>query len=306
MINKNFDIKMFKYFKNFLNKQKAAVDALQKQYPDQDIDLYQNRMGDLLENLNTLMYYNISPKCLEALLKLNKAHDIFKYLDQPGLDAEAFWKISENLSILLHENGQLNTLIEKKPVDVCGAPIPWITYPALEYLIQFDYSDCSIYEFGSGNSTLFWANRANKVVSVETDFEWYELIKRNAPTNVELYFLDDQKSFSENIIKQDEQFHVIVIDSIKYRYSATMSAIKKIAPGGVIIFDNSDWYPNACRFLRDAGFNQIDFHGFGPVNGYAWSTSIFFKEGINLKRKEDKIRPKGGICNYLKDDEIIE
>jgi hypothetical protein len=41
-----------------------------------------------------------------------------------------------------------------RPVDASGAPVSWITYPAIDFLSQFDFSDASIYEWGSGFSTI--------------------------------------------------------------------------------------------------------------------------------------------------------
>jgi len=46
--------------------------------------------------------------------------------------------------------------------------------------------------------------------------------------------------------------------------------------GVIVIFDNSDWYPKTVEFLREnLGWVQIDFHGFGPINNYTWTTSLF-------------------------------
>ena len=39
---------------------------------------------------------------------------------------------------------------EKICLDKDGNPIPWYTYPAIEYLSQFDYSDKEIFEYGCG------------------------------------------------------------------------------------------------------------------------------------------------------------
>jgi hypothetical protein len=288
---------------DFLREQDHAYRLLKEQYPAEKVDLYQDRLGDLLANLRVLMYYQISPNQLDSLLKLNKAHCNFEFLNEVGLDLETYGKIVENLQTLLYKQGQLNTFREHKPVDRHGAPTPWITYPALEFLSQFDYAECSVFEFGAGNSTLFWAGRAKNVVSVETDKEWFDVLQQQKPSNVQLSHIDDAEEFAESILKADSAFDVIVIDSMKHRYGATLSAIKRVATGGFIIFDNSDWYPNSCRLLRDAGFFQIDFHGFGPVNGYTWTTSLFFRDGIKLKRIENEVHPVGGITTCLEDDE---
>lgn len=289
-------------FLAFLREQEHAYRTLKGQCPGETVDIYQDHLEDLLENLKVLMYYQINPNQLDSLLKLHKAHRDFKLLNEMGLDLNAYGKAAKNLQILLYQQGQLNSFKEGRPVDSQGAPIPWITYPALEFLSQFDYAGANIFEFGSGNSTLFWAGRARNVVSIETDKSWFETLNRDKPSNVQLFHVEDAEQFTESILMINHAFDVIVIDSLKYRYGATINAIKKMTTGGIVIFDNSDWYPNSCRLLREAGLLQIDFHGFGPVNGYTWTTSIFFKERIKFERRESELKPVGGIEVHLEDD----
>jgi len=292
----------FNLLLDFLNEQNHARKILQEQYPTQEIDLYQDRLQELFANLKVLMYYQITSNRLDSLLKLNKAHPSFALLNEANLDLDSCAKIAENLQTLLYKYGQLNTFREGKPVDSKGDPIPWITYPALEFLSQFDYSECEIFEFGAGNSTYFWARRAKEVISVESDSGWYEWLNKKKPANVRLFHKSDANEFASVVLEFDRPFTVIAIDSMKHRYNAALNAINKVAPGGVIIFDNSDWYPNSCQLLRDAGFSQVDFHGFGPVNGYTWTTSVFFKDSFKLKRLVTEIHPIGGITTVLGDD----
>lgn len=70
------------------------------------------------------------------------------------------------------------TIDEKVCIDKDGNPIPWYTYPAIEYLSQFDYGDKKVFEFGCGNSSLFWAVRAQEVISIEDNPSWFENGKR--------------------------------------------------------------------------------------------------------------------------------
>lgn len=290
------------HLEDFLNAQQSACHDLAKQFPNEDIDLYQDHMEDLFKNLRVLMYYKITPDKLDNLLKINKAYPDLKLLDEVNLGLESFQKIAKNIETLLYKHGQLKSFQLGESVDDFERPIPWITYPALEFLTQFDFSNLDIYEFGSGNSTLFWADICKTVSSVETEKEWYEKTLRLKPSNVKLTYFDNMVDFSESILKENQFFDVIYIDSIRYRYEVVLRSIKKLKDGGIIIFDNADWYPNSVKLLRDEEFLEIDFHGFGPINGYTWTTSIFFREGIKIKRLNKKILPVGGIDVILKDD----
>ena len=184
--------------------------------------------------------------------------------------------------------GYSRSATEGSCVDREGNPVPWMTYPAVEYLSQFDFSKNSLFEWGSGNSSNWFSRRFASVVSVESDPKWYGKCKEALNPNQTLILRefnvrgseddDEVKSFANAILKQENDFDVIVNDAkIISRPRCTDNALKKLRPGGVVIFDNSDWFPGQCEKIRNAGFFQVDFHGNGPLNKYTWTTSIFFE-----------------------------
>lgn len=72
--------------------------------------------------------------------------------------------------------------------------------------------------------------------------------------------------------------------------------------GGMIIFDNSDWYPRSIEFLRNnLNWIEVDFHGFGPINDYSWTTTIFIKPSFRLAYKS-KLTSKIPINSVAEDD----
>ena len=61
-------------------------------------------------------------------------------------------------------------------------------------------------------------------------------------------------------------------------------SIQKIKEDGMIIIDNSDWFENSTKFIRDKlDFIQIDFYGFRPSKHNTSVTSIFFSRKSNFK-----------------------
>jgi len=163
----------------------------------------------------------------------------------------------------------------KKSVDVGLNPIPWFTYPAIEFLSQFNYSDLDVFEWGSGNSSFYFAKKCKSIISIEINPEWYELNKEYKLKNQE-FILSNQEQFDLEILNYNQLFDIIIIDSIK-RNECTNQALLKLKENGLIILDNSDRHPEICEKLRNNGFTEIDFHGFGPINSYTWTSSIFFK-----------------------------
>jgi hypothetical protein len=193
----------------------------------------------------------------------------------------------ELISNLVDKYGYQRTILEQKPVDVDGEPIPWFTYPAIEYLCQLDLHEKNIFEWGSGNSSLFFAKRCKEIISIEADRNWYEYGIKNLRSNQHLIF-KEETAFVDIIDKFSKKFDLIIIDSL-YRYECTMKAIEYLAQGGIIVLDNSDWHPKTSALLREKGnFIEVDMHGFGPINGYSWTTSLYFHRDFKMTTLDAK------------------
>lgn len=187
----------------------------------------------------------------------------------------------KNYKILSCYYGQYSTIKEWSCLDAKGKPIPWYTYPALEYLNHMNFTNLKVFEFGSGNSSLWWLSKAKSVISVEDNPEWYNKISSQAKKHIGLtfkYILENDKS--KYINSFDATHSDIVIVDGKYRRECSehlVSFLKNGKWGGaILVFDNSDWYPETIKMLKlSLGWVQVDFHGFGPINNYTWTTTMF-------------------------------
>lgn len=122
-------------------------------------------------------------------------------------------------------------------------------------------------EWGSGASTRWFSQRVARIVSFEHDEAWLQ------PESV-LVPLD---GYAE-AVRGRGPFDVAVIDGARRNDCAT-EVLDELAPRGVVIWDNAERpeYVSGFDALAAAGFRQIDFVGFGPVNGYRWTTSILYR-----------------------------
>jgi hypothetical protein len=195
--------------------------------------------------------------------------------------------------------GLLDTMIRREAVDSAGEAIPWYTYPATEFLTQLDFADKTIFEYGCGNSTLFWSRRARRVVSVEHEREWCDHVKRTLPDNCELIFANEPVDYISAVQKFDEMYDVIVVDG-QSRLSCAREAIARLRAGGFVILDNSDWFPASSEILRAAGLIEIDFYGVAPINDYTSTTSVYLDRRFALKPRHDR-QPLPGIGSIPKD-----
>ncbi|GEM_PF-574580 len=185
-------------------------------------------------------------------------------------------------NILRHEYGMVQAAEINRPLDRTGQPWPLFTYPAIEYLIQFDYREKRVFEYGAGNSTLFWMERARQVVSVENNRSWYEGLKPHLKSNVDLQF-EESDGFPFCIERYAEPFDVIVIDGAGYRFDCAQRARDRLAPGGLIILDNADWHHQTAAWLKRSGLLQVDMTGFKPTEHHTSTTSLFFDRAFDFQ-----------------------
>jgi hypothetical protein len=215
------------------------------------------------------------------------------------LSEEILFQIN-NFKTLSSSYGQFKSINFKESI-INKEPVPWFTYPAIEYIFQLDFREKRIFEFGSGNSTIFWSNRCKFLASVEDDKEWYEKILDKVPTDVDYIFAESKKEYIESVLKYSEKFDVIIIDG-KFRWDCALNAIQMLDDEGFIILDNSDWHEQTANLFRENNLIEVDMSGFGPINNYTWTTSFFFSRKVKLStlHKRQPTHPIGGIPHMEK------
>jgi len=145
------------------------------------------------------------------------------------------WKAS-----YLHSTGWIRSLEEGRPVDHDGNPIPWMNYPVIRFLEDRLRSDFNLFEYGSGNSTSFFAARVRFVTSVEYDRAWLELVESKLPTNAKLVFqsADVDGAYCRTITVSGEKYDVVIIDG-RDRVNCVRQAVHCLSSRGVILLDDS-------------------------------------------------------------------
>jgi hypothetical protein len=186
------------------------------------------------------------------------------------------------ISHIFRDYGWLKSKKAGRSVDATGEPIPWFTYPAIDFIRQLDLRELSVFEYGSGFSTLFWSKRAKKVVSIENDEKWRREISSRAPKNTNIILATSEKSYAEAIESQGI-FDIIVIDGTgESRLPCSQIAPKHLSPRGFVILDNSDLWLESATALRRADLIQVDFTGLAPINQHWHTTSLFFSRQYSI------------------------
>lgn len=189
--------------------------------------------------------------------------------------------LSFGLKGYLSEIGWFKSFEAKSPVGPNLEPIPWVTYSFIDFIANRIQKEHTIFEFGSGNSTIYYAIRARKVVSVEHDKGWFEKISSSTPSNSEMIYCELQKG--GDYCKMPEsmklKFDIIIVDG-RDRVNCCFHSIAALTEGGVVVLDDSEreHYAAAISFFKDRGFKELSFSGISPGLFYRKSTSVFYKD----------------------------
>jgi len=182
----------------------------------------------------------------------------------------------------LKQLGWNNSVKSGLPVDGNNNELPWFTYSSIEFLKTRINKDLSVFEYGSGNSTVWFSKLAKRVVSIEHDKQWYKHIetKLNQNTNIEYNFKTlENKEYEKVVLDYPNQFEIIIIDGRK-RVECGKNSIAALETNGVIVWDDSDRteYQEAYDYFVTQGYKRLDFWGLAPIVAYFKCTSIFYKE----------------------------
>lgn len=182
----------------------------------------------------------------------------------------------------LAEIGWFVAYKNKASVDSNNQPIPWFTYSFIDFLQDRLNTDLHIFEFGSGNSTRYFAQKCASITSVEHDKEWYATGLKNMPKNADIqyYPLDCNGDYCRAAKKSEKKYDIIIVDG-RDRVNCCKQSIGALTHEGIIILDDSerDKYQEARRILVENGFKEISFSGISPGYFYRKATSVFYKDG---------------------------
>lgn len=177
--------------------------------------------------------------------------------------------------------------------------VPWWTYRSIDIVdawLSARPHPIRVFEYGSGASTLWLADRADEVVSVEHHPGFSEVMRPvlAGRKNVAFHMVEAQKSdtakvgskkpghdgldFAEYVGTIDRvggEFDLVVVDG-RAREACMRAAIPHLAPGGIIVFDNS----HRKRYevaIESSGLVERRLRGLTPTLPYPDQTSLLTK-----------------------------
>lgn len=178
----------------------------------------------------------------------------------------------------LHTTGWFKSLKTSSSVNADGNPVPWFAYGMTELLKDRLPHELAVFEYGCGLGTLWWATYASVLHAVEHEQPWAKKISETVPDHVSILFRTDEKEYVASIEESGRLYDVIIIDG-RDRVRCAERAVSSLSGKGIIIFDdtNREKYRSGIQFLRSAGFKQLPFRGFSPIEFMPCETSVFYR-----------------------------
>lgn len=194
---------------------------------------------------------------------------------------KAIKKLISKADSFLYTTGWMESLKSGYPCDVDGKPVPWMNYAIIAFLEERLDSNMTLFEFGSGYSTLFFAERVNEVTSVEYNRYWFDMVLKMVPENVEMIFQENDidGEYCRCVSKKSVNYDVIIVDG-RDRVNCIRQAVDALTENGVIILDNSERekYREGVEYAHTRGFKSIEFKGIAPANRHLYGAMVFYRE----------------------------
>jgi len=198
-----------------------------------------------------------------------------------SLHRKAHRRLIKDESSYLYQTGWMASLEQKQPIDCKGNFIPWMNYSVVKFLEERLTHELKLFEYGSGYSSYFYAERVQSITSLEYDQEWYEHLKPNIPDNVTMVLQKDIESgrYSQTINDMNNKYDLVVVDG-RDRVNCVKQAFKALSLNGVILLDDShrERYQEALIFSRNQGYRILNFEGLKATGTQIDQTSIIYTD----------------------------
>lgn len=171
-------------------------------------------------------------------------------------------------------------------MDLC---IPWWSFAAIDFISAQCQPEFEIFEYGSGGSTLLFAQRCKKVTAVEDHAGWQRAVEgalaSRCLSNAELLlrpcdFHDPVTFQSSSYLRalQGDSYDIIVLDGQDrtgdIRPICFEHAESHIKKGGMIVVDDSWRYQ---QLKQKASAKSVrTFESVGPCRVGVTSTDVYF------------------------------
>jgi predicted O-methyltransferase YrrM len=164
-------------------------------------------------------------------------------------------------------------------------PIPWLHPDVIAHLESLIQPDWEIIEHGSGGSTLWFAQRCKSVTAFESDPDWQEIVRKQAPENAKVLSVG-------SFLPSFHHFDMILIDGVPVEKRAEWIRIapQLVKLGGWVVLDNC----NRPEYAREREALQKIAAEVLTINGNEGQTQYLMTEFYRMPEaaQEQPQKPK--------------
>ena len=154
--------------------------------------------------------------------------------------------------------------------------VAWYTYPLLEFLENLDFSQDTVFEYGSGSSSIYWANKAKYVQSVEHDYHYYKEALR-LKEELDINNLSLKLASNEVLVSDPERVYEFISG---LKPLASLAMIKLLS--STMATENLSFLNSSTRRIRNSGsFSYLpsEYLMALPISGQSFDLIIV--DGMN-------------------------
>jgi predicted O-methyltransferase YrrM len=131
---------------------------------------------------------------------------------------------------------------------------PWWAPMMVEHVGGILTPLMSVFEYGSGASTIWLAGRCRSIISVEHDEDWYRAVASLLPNNGHILLAPRPYA---HVIERYQNFDLIIVDG-RDRVQCVDASLPHLNPGGYLLLDDCERerYHDAVTAMKQHGWGR--------------------------------------------------
>jgi FkbM family methyltransferase len=201
-------------------------------------------------------------------------------LKQPYPNKTASEMLELFIGDYLEGSGWMESVRTRSPLDKEG-PVPWYTYPAIEFLKGIVDSRWKVLEFGCGHSSLWWAARCAYVCAVEHDSAYSQHIRTFLPGHAEVVYRPVNEPVESVLFEEIvPRLHFCVVKNYNLSYETRLAR-------GML---NAEFMSYAAEILRRRNtlFDVIVVDGMARILTSSLAADFVSEQGIIVFDNSDR------------------
>jgi hypothetical protein len=161
-------------------------------------------------------------------------------------------------------------------------PLPWLAFGAIRALERelSNRPEPTVFEYGAGHSTLFWVKQGATVFSVEDNDWWFRAVmdrlRETGESRAHLVLAQGADYVTTIRRCGIQSFDIVLVDGA-LRRECVLEAVSHVAPGGILVVDNTDWHWFHEHPLEGipSEWKRTVYAGYAPMLGHKTETTIW-------------------------------